>query len=417
MEKPYSGSILPTPGLKKYSRAEGGFTLRWIADEACVKAGYPVKTANLDALADDPVGLSLRCQRLQAEMLAWKHNRSISGIGAPEFDGTWGSLFGIYENDPESPFNVKLKPRSLETYSHTLRRLRGHIGAVRIDETDGRKLRRWFSLWADQEDPENPRSPYRHLAAGHLALAVVKAALSFGVFCRYPGCAEFKLVVAEASFPAVLARCHAPTREQMLAAGEAAIRAGAPSRALVYALQFETTVRQSDIIGEWVALSDPRPSAVIANGEKWIGPTWAHVDENLIWRMTHGKTDQTSGARGVYDLTLCLMVMEHVLPMPVTARAGPLIVNERTGLPYTYNQFRHGWHCDYKAAGLPKGLWNRDTRAGGNTEAQRKGALLEDRRKVIGHAKDSPTTAQVYDRDHLEAHRRVAAARNRKDGE
>ncbi len=57
-------------------------------------------------------------------------------------------------------------------------------------------------------------------------------------------------------------------------------------------------------------------------------------------------------------------------------------------------------------------MWNRDICAGGNTEGLKVGALLEDRRKVMGHAADD-TTAEVYDRDVLEAHRRVAKARTR----
>jgi hypothetical protein len=55
-------------------------------------------------------------------------------------------------------------------------------------------------------------------------------------------------------------------------------------------------------------------------------------------------------------------------------------------------------------------MWNRDIRAGGNTEAQQAGTRLEDRAKVAGHAPER-TIADVYDRDRLEAFRRVARAR------
>ena len=59
----------------------------------------------------------------------------------------------------------------------------------------------------------------------------------------------------------------------------------------------------------------------------------------------------------------------------------------------------------------PRHGLNRDLRAGGNTEGQRAGAPLDDRKKLMGHTAVSRVTAQVYDRDKLEAARRVSRAR------
>jgi hypothetical protein len=44
-------------------------------------------------------------------------------------------------------------------------------------------------------------------------------------------------------------------------------------------------------------------------------------------------------------------------------------------------------------------------------EAREAGAEIDDLKKVMGHAAGSKMTADVYDRDKLEAHRRVAKAR------
>jgi hypothetical protein len=85
-------------------------------------------------------------------------------------------------------------------------------------------------------------------------------------------------------------------------------------------------------------------------------------------------------------------------------------VFEPTGLPYRPHTFRQAWRHDADVAGIPKAVWNRDLRAGGNTEGQDAGAALEDRRKVTGHSTDR-TTAKVYDPGVLAAHRRVARAR------
>jgi len=54
-------------------------------------------------------------------------------------------------------------------------------------------------------------------------------------------------------------------------------------------------------------------------------------------------------------------------------------------------------------------------RAGGITEARQAGAPTDDVAKLAGHA-NKRTTARVYDRDSLEAARRVARARHEHRG-
>jgi hypothetical protein len=92
------------------------------------------------------------------------------------------------------------------------------------------------------------------------------------------------------------------------------------------------------------------------------------------------------------------MIMEEITHIPNGKRKGPLIVHERTGLPYAGQAFLDRWHADFKAA-RPHGLWNRDVRAGGVTEGGKSGALKDDRRKVAGHAREG--TTEIYDRNNL----------------
>jgi hypothetical protein len=56
-----------------------------------------------------------------------------------------------------------------------------------------------------------------------------------------------------------------------------------------------------------------------------------------------------------------------------------------------------GWNSDFERAGMPKGLWCREPRAGGLTEGGKAGVSKDDRRKVAGHAKEKQT--EKYDRD------------------
>ena len=115
--------------------------------------------------------------------------------------------------------------------------------------------------------------------------------------------------------------------------------AAAPA-AFAYALQFEASLRQWDVIGEWIPLDDPRPSALIDGRSKWIGPTWSQIDENLVLRVTPGKTEGSSHARVILDLRFYAMVIEELASVAPEDRNGPLIVNPRTGLPYRQWYFR-----------------------------------------------------------------------------
>jgi hypothetical protein len=89
------GEMLPrAPGLRWRDGRPS-----WRASKSAVRAGYPVQSANLSALAADPAALVRRCIRLQAEMHQWM------GLEAapPAFDGTIGRLIEIYQVEKMSP--------------------------------------------------------------------------------------------------------------------------------------------------------------------------------------------------------------------------------------------------------------------------------------------------------------------------
>jgi len=376
----------------------------WRASRAAIAAGYPVKSVNLASLISNPPALAARAARLQAEMRAWLSGRTGNDT---VFDGTVGSLLKVYQTDPESTYH-KLKPSSRHPYDVYARMLEMEVGARRIDAIDGRDLRRWFTAWsAPDKAGGKPK-----IAAARMAMTVLKSALTFGKTCRARGCADLKAILEEMQFPAPAARTAAPTATQVIAARQAAHALGHPRAALAYALQFETTARQWDITGQWLPIADPRPSAYLDGKQKWIGPTWAQIDAAMVLRITPTKTEDTSAATVVFDLRLCPMVVEEMARIAAAERSGPLVFNPVTGKPYKQWYFRDLWRRCANAAGIDTAIWNRDLRAGGNTEAQRGGARLEDRKKVMGHSANSQMTADVYDRDHLEAHRRIARARN-----
>ena len=153
---------------------------------------------------------------------------------------------------------------------------------------------------------------------------------------------------------------------------------------------------------------------MLYHGKKWLGPHWSQVDDNLALRFKPTKTAFTSGAEVAIDLSVCPMVMEDLEAIPFEQRTGPMVVDPKTGRPYTKHRFAEVWRAAAKAAGIAPDIWNRDLRAGATTEARESDAKIDDLKKVMGHAAGSKMTADVYDRDKLEAHRRIAKARKTK---
>jgi hypothetical protein len=214
----------------------------------------------------------------------------------------------------------------------------------------------------------------------------------------------------DVSFPSLKSRTSVATADDVIAARKAAHARGAASRALCYAIQFETVLRQWDVRGQWVPLDYRVPSTVIDGGRKWIGSQWHHIGPDLVLRYKPTKTDGTTDAEVVVDLKLCPMVLEEMRHIPSEQRSGPVIVNEQTGQPYQHRTWEKAWQKDKKDASLPTTLWNRDLRASGISEARAGGATNDDGAKVAGHS-SKRTTAKVYDREHLEAQRRFQQAR------
>jgi hypothetical protein len=373
----------------------------WRASRAAIKAGYPIKNVPLTTFAYDKAVLEARCHRLQVEMNDW-----LAGRRGPKaaFDGTVGSLINFYQTDKESPYHT-LEPASRHPYDVYARMIVETVGKRRIDALDGRDLKRWWNEWsAPMKEGGKPR-----LAAARMAM-IVLTALAFGIACRKPGCAELKEIIKNARFiRAPRPRTEAPTAGQIVAARAVAHELGHPEAAFAYALQFEGSMRQWDVIGKWVPLSDKRPSSVIDGNKKWLGPTWAQVDENVILRYTASKTQFTTAAKGTVDFRECPMVMVELGKLPQGARSGPLIINPKTGLPYTQRRFAEIWRRVANKAGIAGTVWNRDLRAAAVTEAREGAAPSDDVAKVAANSRRM--VAKVYDRDQLEAHRRVMRAR------
>jgi hypothetical protein len=295
----------------------------WRATKAAVKARYPVKSVNLASLASDPRLLRERCIKLQREMLEWLSGGERKLI---RFDGTFLTLLDIYHTDPKSTY-FKLKHSSRAPYDVYIRMMRTEIGKCRLERSDGVDAGDWFDAW---KQPDKAGAPFQ-IAKARMAISVLKAALTFGIMRRLPGCADFRAVLDAVKFEGLPPRKLVLNADQVTAARRAAHEIQHPRAALAYAIQFEGVVRQWDVKGQWLPMSDRTPSAIHYKGKKWIGPTWAHVDENLILRWTPTKTETTTAPEIVVDLRACPMVMEELGWVSPDVRKGPLIPDLETG--------------------------------------------------------------------------------------
>lgn len=183
-------------------------------------------------------------------------------------------------------------------------------------------------------------------------------------------------------------------------------RLGFPSIALAQAIQFDLRCRQKDVIGEWVPVKEAGISTYPPYaGRKWLyGMRWEEISSRLRLQHPASKTGK------MIDRTLSLypMIMAELDQIPVEKRKGPLVICDLSWRPWKSNHFRAKWRECADAAGVPKTVYNMDSRAGGISETVAATGSLEMARQEAQHTKLEQTAA--YSRLNQQAIERTAAA-------
>jgi hypothetical protein len=379
------------PGLEWKKRARDGARIpRWRARKSAVALGYRPSVIQLEIDPNDAAAIAERCRKEQAKLEAWLANEH----SEPRFDGTMGSLIDIYASAENSPYQ-NLRYRSQVNYDRQLRLLKETVGERRIDKLTGDDFDRWYRKW---REPKRPGSPPR-IGRAHSLITRLRTLFGYGQRRAYPNCEKLKNVLSEMRFKATPPRKVIITYRQVVAFISKAHELKEPELALAQALQFEGTLRQIDVIGEW--LPDPeRPS-----GFRWAnGLLWQHIPDYVLTKDTT-KTGQESRI----DFKLYPLALAELQRVPSDERVGPVIINRVTGEPFKSSTYRRRWRAVARAAGIPDEVENRDSRAGGVTEGSDAGADLEHLRVHASHA-DGRTTAR-YNRRTLTKTRTVARLR------
>lgn len=304
-------------------------------------------------------------------------------------------LIAAYRTDKDSTYR-KLRYRSRLNYDDLCKRIERDYGQVKLKTIKARALKRGHEDWS---------ASGVHMA--HSLVGMLRTLVNFGAtILEDEQCERLAVLLHRMKFKMGGARKEMLTAEQASSIRAMAHRMGRPSIALAQALQFECMLRQKDIIGEWVPIAEPEISDVIDDGWKWLrGLRWSEIDDNLILRHVTSKR----GKEIEVDLKLMPMVMHELIPLGDLARAGPIIICEASGMPWSNHEFRRWWRKVARAAGIPDAVKNMDTRAGAISEASMAGAVLEHISQAATHSNTS--TTRRYSRGDVENAAGVARAR------
>lgn len=388
-----------SPGLKRRSNRDGSVTYYWVAGKVVRDPrGFTPKTARLVGRTDE--ARANECQRLTAELREW-----LAGVDRPRlrFDGTIGCVLDYYERHEDSPMQA-VKWCSAESYRSAVKTMRKAIGHKMLVNVNGIDLKHWYRELAK---PAKPGGRQR-IPRAHFYCSRLRDAVSFGVALGLPECSRLDRAFAKVRLKAPSPREDYLTYDYAVAIIAKAHDEGRPSMALAQALQYELTLRQKDVIGEWIPQSYAPDTSGIRNrhGKVWCnGLLWSHVDADLVLRKKTTKT----GAEVVFNLMLYPLVMAEMERIPEDRRVGPMVINEGTGLPWSRKTFAEVWRGFANAVGVPTSVQNRDSRAGGLTELGDYGVDIELMRHQAAHTNVSTTGR--YNRRTLEKTSKVAELR------
>lgn len=320
-------------------------------------------------------------------------------------------LIKLYQTDPLSRWHG-LRHATRQNHVNLLRQIERRYGHVRLKKIKGRTLIKWHAQWLDGTK----------YSAARAFIKKIRVLFSFGLtILEDKECRRIRQLMSAMRFPGAPRRNERITAEQAVAVRMRAWRGGWGSVALAQAFQFELMLRQKDVIGEHLPADLAEGGAGIVIGEeKWVrGLLWSEISDDLILRHTTSKT----GKPVIADLKLAPMVLEDLRRLGIVSRrgpprlvrrlTGPVITDERTGLPYQAWEFRRIWRTVARAEGIPDNVCNMHSRHGGISEAFDSGAEPDFIRAAATHSELA--TTQGYNRgDELMRSSVVLKARARK---
>jgi hypothetical protein len=380
-------------------RRNGREDLYWVADEDVAKAGYQPKTMRIfHRWPDDIEKISAICVKQQAEMIAW--TQGTAPTKTPFAMGSLGFLAHQFETDEESPFR-DLRESTQSFYRHALKNVSSYAGGRQLNAVTGRDVRKWHKVWVEKHG----------LRGGYACIQAIRRIVHYGCETGDPSCIRLAAMIERMEFKAPGRRTKRPSYEMIEAFRPVAIADGRPSQELALMLQFELSLRQKDVIGEWVKAGDGSREGIMDGQWRWQwGLTWNHIDGDWLLKKP---TSKSNGSRiAEHDLKAYPSLLALLQAVPAEKRIGPIVLDERANKPYRQNHFSRTFRKIARAAGWPDDVWNMDSRAGAVSEAFEAGAQAADVMTTATHTQMS--TTMIYNRGKVVQSARVAELRQAK---
>ncbi len=245
------------------------------------------------------------------------------------------ALIELYRVDQRSAF-LKVHFRTRENYNNLLLRLERELGHMELARCKAEDIQNAYDGWVKTGNVYMP----------HSLVTMLRGLFGFGsTIMGDSECERLSVIMHKMRFPLAQSRTiHRMTPDQVIAIIEMAHKAGFPSIALGQAIQFEIGLKQKDVVGDWVPITEPGDSEIRVGALKWIrGLRWGDLDTSR--------------------LAECPMVRDAIDKITTPKIQGqPMIVYEKTQLPYVGAQWRHKWRELATEAGLPKAVYNMNSR-------------------------------------------------------
>jgi hypothetical protein len=272
---------------------------------------------------------------------------------------TIGDLVQQYRTDPRARY-ASLRFKTREQYEYLLRPIVKDCGSLKLVDLNTQGFQRIWDDWT--------KNGTERLPMGNSLMTMMRGLVNYGVsVLADPECERLSIVLHLMKFPLGKMKRPPLTIKHATAIMNKAHEIGKPSIALGQAFLFDCEdLSQKDVIGEWVPNSEPGVSGVLDEDLKWVrGLRWEEIDQR--WILTHVK----SRANSEVEIDLKkepVVVLElnrilgrfHANPLIPDRTdfpaSGPVLLNERTKLPWHSQEFRRYWRKIANECGVPKGI-------------------------------------------------------------
>lgn len=357
----------------------------WQAPKKFRDAGYKPSNVRLTGRPGDGLDAErmAESERLTREMLDFYEAKQ------PRAVRTWADLIHRYRTDKASTL-WKVKATTRKDYLALTAIWEKALGENPID----------FLTFERITDIHNDLLAKGQSARNiHGKITQLRFLTKYGVLIRAPGAKDVQDVLSNMRFSTSAARDYAPDREMVEAVIRHAQACGLRSLALGMRIQWDLGLRLSDIRGIW--LPDEGEGGIVRDGKRWgDGLTWDMVSADLMWiKKVPSKTAKRQPKARLYPLEHLPELRAMLDATPMEKRVGPVIVAERTGLPYTSSGWSLAFRRISRDLGLPPEFQMRDIRAGAITEGIEAGADVEEVRDFAGHTQTSTTNLYMRGRE------------------